>query len=233
MTEPTGNGPESAERKRSTKNLGEAPVTARQRAYNGIRAGILKGVFPPGGFIEEALACEVTGVSRSPVREALNRLAAEGFLELHPRRGAMVRPLSAAELRDLYEVRRMIESQAVHLICQNRRPVPANMSELCDVHESTSTEDLLACVEINRLFHQALVAAAGNTVLTQVFDSLQANLTRVAMLSLQLGIGKTRQIEQEHRALIVALQAFNETRATEILASHLKPMPRLMDSLSG
>ncbi|RMC37293.1 GntR family transcriptional regulator [Paracoccus alkanivorans] len=233
MTQPTGSGPKSAARKRPANRPGEAPVTARQRAYDGIRAGILKGAFPPGSFIEEAMACEATGVSRSPVREALNRLAAEGFLELHPRRGAMVRTLSAAELRDLHEVRQMIESQAIRLICRNRRPVPAQMSELCDTHEATSAGDLLACVEINRLFHQALVAAAGNTVLTQVFDSLQANLTRVAMLSLQLGIGKTRQIEQEHRALIAALQVFDETRAMEILAAHLKPMPRLMGSLSG
>ena len=67
------------------KNGALEGLSARDRAYQGVRAGILKGDFPPGSFIEEAMACEVTGVSRSPVREALNRLAAEGYLELHRR----------------------------------------------------------------------------------------------------------------------------------------------------
>lgn len=205
--------------------------SARQRAYDGIRSGILSGNFRPGAFIEEAVACEVTGVSRSPVREALNRLAAEGFLELHPRRGALVKPLSADELRDLFEVRQIVESHAARRICRDRRAIPAELTELCDRHEATSAEDLLACVEINRLFHQAFVAASGNTVLVQVFDNLQANLTRVAMLSLQLGVGKTEVIEREHRELIEAVTAHDEARALDVLERHLQPMPRLMASL--
>lgn len=206
-------------------------LSARERAYDGIRAGILRGDFRPGAYVEEATACEVTGVSRTPVREALNRLAAEGFLDLHPRRGAMVKPLSAAELRDLYEVRDLVEAHAVRSICRNRRSIPAELSELCDEHEATSPEDLLGCVEINRRFHRTLVAASGNTVLLQVFDGLQANLTRVAMLSLQLGVGSNDVIEHEHRELIAALEAHDEERALAVLDSHLRLMPRLMASL--
>ncbi|MBN9887981.1 GntR family transcriptional regulator [Salipiger abyssi] len=211
----------------------EKPPSARERAYQGIRAHILTGAVSPGGFIEEAVACEVTGVSRSPVREALNRLAAEGYLELHPRRGAMVRPVSAAELRDLYEVRLMVETHAVRRICRDRRPLPAALTELCELHEATSAADLLACAEINRLFHQTLVAAAGNTVLVQVFDGLQAPLLRVAMLSLQQGVGKTDIIEAEHREMIDALTAHDEARALDVVLRHLNLMPRLTAALPG
>lgn len=213
------------------KGEGRTP-SARERAYEGIRAGLLKGDFPPGSFIEESVACEMTGVSRSPVREALNRLAAEGFLELHPRRGAMVRGLSATELRDLYEVRVMVETHAARKICRERREVPADLTALCEAHEATSPDDLLGCVEINRLFHQSLVAAAGNTVLVQVFDGLQAPLSRVAMLSLQQGVGKTEIIESEHRQMIKALTAHDETRAVELIQRHLDLMPRLLPALN-
>ncbi|OYX43965.1 MAG: GntR family transcriptional regulator [Rhodobacterales bacterium 32-67-9] len=208
-------------------------LSARERAYDGIRGRILSGDFRPGAFIEESVACEATGVSRTPVREALNRLAAEGYLDLHPRRGAMVKPLSAAELRDLYEVRDLVESHAVRAICRGRRPVPAEMAALCDAHEATPAGDLLGHVEINRLFHRALVAGSGNTVLLQVFDGLQANLTRVAMLSLQRGVGRNDVIEHEHRALIAALETHDESHALEVLDRHLKLMPRLMASLPG
>ena len=208
-------------------------LSARDRAYQGVRAGILKGDFPPGSFIEEAMACEMTGVSRSPVREALNRLAAEGYLELHRRRGAMVRALSATELRDLYEVRLMVETHAVRKICRERRALPEELLRLCEAHEAMPAEDLLGCVEINRLFHQALVAAAGNRVLVDVFDGLQAPLSRVAMVSLQQGFGKTEVIEDEHREMIAALSVHDEARALAVVERHLALMPRLQSALSS
>ena len=217
----------------TVENSAPEVVSARDRAYQGIRAGILKGDFPPGSFIEEAMACEVTGVSRSPVREALNRLAAEGYLELHRRRGAMVRRLSATELRDLYEVRLMVETHAVRKICRESRTLPPELLRLCEAHEAMPAEDLLGCVEINRLFHQALVAAAGNRVLVDVFDGLQAPLSRVAMVSLQQGFGKTEVIEDEHREMIAALSVHDEARALAVVERHLALMPRLQSALSS
>ncbi len=208
-------------------------LSARDRAYQGVRAGILKGDFPPGSFIEEAMACEVTGVSRSPVREALNRLAAEGYLELHRRRGAMVRRLSATELRDLYEVRLMVETHAVRKICRERRALPEELLRLCEAHEAMPAEDLLGCVEIYRRLPQALVAAAGNRVLVDVFDGLQAPLSRVAMVSLQQGFGKTEVIEEEHREMIAALSVHDEARALAVVERHLALMPRLQSALSS
>ncbi|HBM60114.1 MAG TPA: GntR family transcriptional regulator, partial [Citreicella sp.] len=169
----------------------------------------------------------------TPVREALNRLAAEGFLDLHPRRGAMVKPLTGTELRDLHEVRLMVESHAVRRICREARPVPALLSDLCDQHEAVSADNLLACVDLNRRFHQAIVAAAGNTVLVQVFDNLQANLMRMSMLSLQSGLGKTARIEAEHRDLITALQTHDEAAALALLDRHLQPLPQLFRGLPG
>lgn len=207
-------------------------MTARERAYEAVRNGILRRDFESGQFIEEALVCEMAGVSRTPVREALNRLAAEGFLELHPRRGALVKSLSAAELRDVYDVRLMIESHAASSICRKALPVPPELDAICDEHEAKSASDLLVCAELNRRFHQAIVGAAGNTVLVQVFNSLEANLTRIAMLSLQMGIGKTDIIETEHRSMISALRRHDDAAALKLIEQHLHPLHRLSEAFA-
>ena len=210
----------------------EIGQTLAESTHDRLRQMIVSGELPAGTRLQEKPFADRLGVSRTPVREALNRLAAEGYLELHPRRGAMVLPLSADELRDLHEVRLMVEVHAAQKICAEARPLPPELTELCDLHEATPASDLLGCVEINRLFHQALVAAAGNTVLVKVFDGLQAPLSRVAMLSLQQGIGKTDVIEEEHREMIDALAAHDEARAVAIIRRHLDLMPRLLSSLS-
>jgi DNA-binding GntR family transcriptional regulator len=207
-------------------------ISARQKAYSGLRAGILRGDFPPGEFIEEALATRVTGVSRTPVREALSRLAAEGFLILHPRRGAMVKPISANELFDLYDVRLMVESHAVRRICRDKLPIPQLLFDLCDEHDEIAEGDHLAFADLNQRFHGTVVEVAGNAVLCQVFENLRANLTRVAMLSFQLGVPKMREGTM-HRTLAKALAAHDEAKALAVTNEHLSSMPRVVASLSG
>ncbi len=209
-----------------------AGQSARQRAYEGLRAAILRGQFEPGTFIEEAVACAVTGVSRTPVREALSQLAAEGYLDLHRRRGAMLKTISADELFDLYEVRHMVESRAVRRICVEKRPIPVILHEICAAHDEIEEGDHLAFAELNRHFHEAIVAASGNKVLLQVFENLRANLTRVAMLSFRLGVQRTSEGTQ-HRRLVEALEAHDLDLALERVDIHLSRMPRLVASLSG
>ncbi|MEP3275583.1 MAG: GntR family transcriptional regulator [Stappiaceae bacterium] len=216
----------------NSRSENDAIATARDRAYDGLRAGILSGSFPPGEFIEEATATKATGVSRTPVREALSRLAAEGFLVLHPRRGAMVKQISANELFDLYDVRLMVESHAVRRICQEKRPVPKLLFDLCDEHEEITMTDHLAFTDLNHRFHETIVAAAGNAVLCQVFENLRANLTRVAMLSFQMGVRKKRE-GLMHRSLAEALASHDEAKALEITTEHLSRMPRVVASLTG
>ena len=173
------------------------------------------------------MATETTGVSRSPVREALNRLAAEGFLELHPRRGALVKPLGSSEVGDLHEVRLMIETRAIERFCDLERRVPDELRSLCAAYDGGAREDDLEHVRLNWLFHRGLVAASGNGVLVQVFDNLEANVTRVAMLSLRLGVGDTATIAREHSELIDALAAHDGPRALDLIERHLRPVRAL------
>ena len=151
---------------------------------------------------------------------------------LHPRRGAMVKPISTTELFDLYDVRLMVESHAVRRICRERLPVPQLLFELCDEHDRIAEGDHLAFADLNHRFHGTIVETAGNTVLCQVFENLRANLTRVAMLSFQLGVPKMREGTM-HRTLAEALAIGDEAKALAVTNEHLGSMPRVVAALSG
>src|ERR671932_1608978 len=86
-----------------------AATTATERAYGHTKSRVLDGTYAGGALITEGEVSEAVGVSRTPVREAFLRLQAEGLLRLYPKRGALVVPVSAQEIDDVMETRRMIE----------------------------------------------------------------------------------------------------------------------------
>lgn len=207
------------------------PGSARDIAYAVIRDGILAGEFPAGSFIEETDICDRSGVSRTPVREALSRLAAEGFVQQLPRRGAMVRHVTGQELNELYEVRRLIEGHAARHLCASRLPAPAEMKRHNTAMQGLPPGEIARHVDLNRKFHHALVASTGNEVLTRVFADLHTSVTRVSLSALSLDLARQEIILREHQALIEALDAHDAPAALAVLDTHLKPIPQVLARL--
>ena len=142
----------------------------------------------------------------------------------------MVRAITTDELFDLHDVRLMVESHAVRQICERKLAVPPVLHTLCAEHDGIEADDHLAFAELNRRFHETIVAASGNKVLLQVFESLRANLTRVAMLSFKVGVERSTEGRQ-HRAILDALENHDTATALELVETHLGRMPRLVASL--
>lgn len=210
----------------------EEQQSARERVYLYVREQILRGKFPGGSFIEEEQISALVGVSRTPVREAFHRLQAERFIDLLPRRGARVRQVTAQELVQLYETRRMIEGYAASRICLDGIAVPARMAELlAQMGEAGNGADLFTHVELNRLFHRAMVAALGNDVLTELYDSLSSRQQLVAMTALGTDPARLDVIAAEHAELIEALQARDGARARDVLDRHLQPVFTIVSRL--
>ncbi|MGD9866231.1 MAG: GntR family transcriptional regulator [Pseudodonghicola sp.] len=217
-----------------TENLAAAtPRTqsAKDRAYQAIRSGILSGRFPAGSFIEEAQICDLAGVSRTPVREAFNRLSAEGVVEQLPRRGAMVRQVTARELTELYEVRKLIEGHALRKLCAERRGTPARMYELLALMDATPVEDIPRHVELNGAFHHALVESSGNAAMTRIYSGLHASVLRVALSAMALDVERSASIQAEHRALVQALDDHDAETGLAILEKHLTAILQLTAQL--
>ncbi len=196
----------------------------RERVYLYVREQILRGRYPGGAFIEEGDIAAAMGVSRTPVREAFHRLQAERFIDLLPRRGAQVRQVTAQELADLYETRRMIEGYALARICRERITAIEPMRRILAAMDVASDDDHFPRVELNREFHFAMVTAVGNEVLSELYQSLGSRQQRVAMRAITVDPGRIARIRVEHHELLDALEAHDEARARAVLDLHLRPV---------
>ena len=206
---------------------------ARQRVYEYVREGILGGRLAGGSFLEEEHVSLAVGVSRTPVREAFQQLHSERLINLLPRRGAMVRAVSMQELMEVYETRMMIETHAARRLCAGRRSAPPLMVETLAEMRLRADETGLAHVRLNSIFHQALVVAAGNGVVTELYESLRSRQEHVAVTSMGIEPDRQRIILEEHIALVDALDAHDAEAATAILSTHLRPIREIVSKLPG
>ncbi|MGA6162095.1 GntR family transcriptional regulator [Amycolatopsis magusensis] len=205
---------------------------ARDRVYTWLRDGIISGELEAGRFLDEHWVSGVAGVSRTPVREAFHRLAAERFISLLPRKGAQVRTVTARELEEVYQTRRLIEGHAIALLCATRGGVPEQMPELLDAMERAGEAgEWFEVSGLDRAFHRAMVNAAGNSVLTEVYDTLRSRQQRVAVRALQARPDRLPVINAEHRELVAALGRHDETEAARILNQHLRPVSEVLSLL--
>lgn len=198
---------------------------AKELVYEHVRRKILNGELQGGDFIEEKVVSEAVGVSRTPVREALHRLQSDHYITLTPRRGAVVRQITAKELTEVYESRRLIEIHAMERICREKRAIPAVLRELyekmCDTSES---QDFVQRAEYDQAFHRAIVATTDNAVLVELYDSLQVRQQRVAIAAMRVQPSRAETIDHEHEQLLEALEKFDEDAAVRIISQHLRPV---------
>lgn len=207
--------------------------SARERAYEWIVDAILTGVFTEGEFLDEvALAAEV-GTSRTPVREALHRLQAERFVELVPQRGAQVRVVSTTEMREVYQARFVIESDAVSKICGRHRGSPPDFRKTIEAMEAASREqDWNQFAQLDQLFHSSIVWHQGNAVLAEMYDSMRPRQVRLAVRTMTELPERLHTIEHEHRELATALEQNDGPRSVAILNAHLREVPEIAQAFS-
>lgn len=220
----TAAGPETA------ASGGNPP--ARERVYTWLRDSIISGAIEDGRFLDEQWVSGIVGVSRTPVREAFHRLAAERFISLLPRKGAQVRTVTARELEEVYQSRRLIEGHAVSTVVSAGTGAPAEMAELLEPMEQAGRAgDWFECVALDRSFHRAIVAAAGNSVLTELYDALQSRAQRVGVRAVKARPERLGTINAEHRSLVAALDRNDEREALRVLHQHLRPVSEVTSML--
>lgn len=207
-------------------------ASGSELAYNWVRQQVTDGHVPAGSFIDEATICEATGVSRTPAREALNRLAGERFIEIIPRRGARVRELSPDEVLQTFEARFLIESavvgkairsnEATEILTEMRR----HLSAMEEVEYPTTHAERLRHLEADRLFHRAYMAAVGNQLILDFYDSLWPLHERHALLTTGALRDWYADVGDQHRAIYRSLSEGDEPGTLALLAIHLRPFSR-------
>lgn len=196
-----------------------ALVSASEFAAMQIRKAILDGSLEPGARIQQhALASEL-GVSHVPLREAIQRLEAEGFLAVHPRRGAFVMPLSRDDAREIFDLRTTLETKALRASIPNLSSDQLQIiKEACAAGDGVT--DLVRYGEINVGFHRALYAAAGRPRLQSLIETLWGNAARYAML-LRFKGGHFQQSQIDHWELVEAALHGDVERAVATLTDHI------------
>ncbi|MCX7802011.1 MAG: GntR family transcriptional regulator [Meiothermus ruber] len=199
----------------------QRPHSVREAAYSHLRGAILTGSLLPGARISEPGLAQELGISRTPVREALQRLAQEGLVELLPGKGARVRVLSAEEVREVYDVRALLEGEAAALAAQNATEAELDRLErLLQVLEALPKEAYAQQMQVDFDFHTALVEAAHNKTLARIYADLRSSLTLVR--SFQQTQSQHPKTRQQHQAILAALKARNPAEAAEAARAHVR-----------
>ena len=148
------------------------------RIYEHIREGIVTNTLKPGTRLEELEIANSLDVSRTPVREALSRLGADGLVTISPRRGAIVVTLTDKDIEDMYQVREALETLSLQLGAP--RLTPRDLADLQRLHaefkKSLDQGEYQACCGCDRAFHDRLIILSGNNKLKELYDRLGATI---------------------------------------------------------
>lgn len=188
-----------------------------------LRQMLVEGEIAPGAKLNERELAERLNVSRTPLREAIKRLAAEGLVELLPNRGAVAVSLTEADVQNTFEVMAGLEAQSGELAAQ--RITPQELDEIRAMHfemmAAYTRRDLSAYYALNARIHNAINAAAKNPVLASVYEQVNARLQALRFRSNQDG-EKWKRAMKEHETMIDALAAHDSAAMREVLLSHLR-----------
>jgi DNA-binding GntR family transcriptional regulator len=209
-----------------------ATVTPFPRAAPSLHAGLLdslreminQGDLLPGSRVPERTLCERFSVSRTPLRECLKVLAAEGLVELLPNRGARIALLGDDHMTHLFEVIAALEAEGGRLACE--RIAPDALAEIQGLHHRMYAHflrgELPAYFALNQAIHQAIMRAAGNPVLLATYAPLAGRITRARYMANRMHPDRWRQAMEEHGAILDALAARDGTRLGPLLSRHLQ-----------
>jgi DNA-binding GntR family transcriptional regulator len=203
--------------------------TAADRAYAHAKAAILARQYAPHDLITEGELADAVGVSRTPVREALLRLHAEGLVRLLPKRGALVEPVTADEIADVLETRRLVETFAVRkaVSVPGAGLVTRLAAHLQAMRDAMAVPDAARYVEADRDFHAELVAATGNAILIDLYRSLRDRQLRMGTINLLAADSGTvdparmKATLAEHQAIMDAVAARTVRGAEAAVGVHL------------
>ncbi|TFZ02801.1 GntR family transcriptional regulator [Ramlibacter henchirensis] len=188
--------------------------------YEKLRVKAIGHDFLPGERLNEVELAREFGVSRTPLREALNRLTTEGFLRSIPGKGFFFRELDPKEIFDLYELRAAIEVAAVRLAVQRASTEDVNalakMVEDASAQEDCEVSDLIAADEA---FHSRLIALAGNSEMSRVVLNINARIQFVRWINVDK-LSK-RATHKDHRAVIQALRQRDAEACAGLLQKHI------------
>ena len=198
--------------------------TLEDYAYNTIREAILFGELEAGQRILLKNLEATFSISRTPIRQALRRLAERGYVTLQPHSSMRVRPLNFAEVNELYALRQAIEpiAMAEGIRGADDSLMAPLVALLAEMHAATENEDRLPLKALNTKFHRSMYEPSGMPHLLLIYDRLLGICERYQWTQANAPIAELRRDLQHHEEIMDAYRARNQDRAIELTQMHLE-----------
>lgn len=196
-----------------------------KKVYHILKERILNGDFLQGGKLNETKIAKYLGVSRTPIREAIKGLAAEGLVKITPNQGVIVVNVSKKDLEEVLEIRRVLEGLAISIAAEKiSQKEVAKLEEIINkmsIIISKPKPDIVAYIELNAKFHSLILTICGNNRLIKIFNDLNNSERRFRISVLRDNPGRLKYSLEEHQAIVEALKKKDSKKANRSIQKHI------------
>ncbi|WP_308635159.1 GntR family transcriptional regulator [Paenibacillus silvisoli] len=208
-----------------------ATITLKEKAYDQLRAYILEGTINSNEQLTEKYLVELLQMSRTPIRSALEKLAAEGLLNIAPNKGLSLPELSLQRVADFFDFRIALEGYIVQKLCSRKLPQEeiAWFRENLRIQEETAGQhDYLTFTHADYEFHRRLALVYENTEMVQMMDSLQDRLFQMALKVLRKDKNRIENSYRDHLDIFELILAGHAEEAKRRMIEHLEYGARIL-----
>ncbi|MCL5743482.1 MAG: GntR family transcriptional regulator [Acidobacteria bacterium] len=199
------------------------PSNLTSLAYDSIKRYILDGRLDEGVRLTEEFLSTSLGISKSPIREALNRLEAEGFIHIEPRRGAYLQDVSTADINELYDLRNALETHVVLTLKLSPELMEELKQSVRRMRKHLKDHDKAHYIEEDIHFHAKLANATGNGRLCRTLENVQNQIWIFRRKTYDLS---SSTAAESHEAIVRALEAGARPRAANAMSEHINTVRR-------
>lgn len=195
-----------------------------EQVYNLLKAEIVKGNLSPGQRLTVSAVANRLGVSPTPVRDALRRLSTDGLAEMIPRRGTFVSEFSKRSVREIFQIRSIIECASVERLAKASEEIIQHMEDIVErmdsLREGENFPDYASYIALDKEFHQSIVGLLENQRLNELYERLRWPIQVVRGLSYS-DYQRAKVTVAEHAAIVQAFQGKNVSKAKAAILDHL------------
>lgn len=206
-----------------TKTVNQADI-----AYERLKAAIITLALPPNTPLNEAMVCEELGLGRTPVHQACHRLALEGLVQIVPRKGIVIPPLSMDDFFDLVGARRVNEPACAALAATRiSEAAVKDLAAIVAESRRLGRDDLAGLIVLDQRFHEIIAQACGNRVIAGILKNLNDRSARFWALSLSNEAHRAETIE-EHARIVAGLKRRDAALAATAMNEHIDSFARTL-----
>lgn len=204
-------------------------LSQNEQAYAQLKQALITLAYKPGDYLSTASLMNELDMGRTPINHALHRLSTEGLVQIIPRKGLIVSPLSIDDALQLIDVRLANESLCMRLAAKRITRAELHQLEAIarDFEKAASRGQTTEVMNLDRLFHEHISSAAHNQILAEILKVLHARSQRFWALSLAMP-GHLSEVQDEHRAILKALTEGNAVEAEAAVQEHVMSFQRAL-----